>query len=335
MIHAIYILPMIYTLAACGTPIKEGSKLWSSSKTSSEGEQLTGPSGEDASTPERITGTYLVCMPSDDQVLRNQEKVSCRIEQDRKKVILSAASNDETKWQSGDLPADIAVSTTTEGTDSPWHVTYTYSSENNIDNSRILESSISVTYFDEDLGSTVTLSSKIIDVLESLNGVKKARFHFDSIRGGVGQGAGTIRKIEFKISGVWYRGKADMAVGEVKIGDFPAKFQGMPADLLMFASIFGYDSQGPLLPGSYASESPYDLLPGNSVYLEVQFDQPEAIEGIRLNNGEPFSLDEGGGSIPDKYHVETSEDGINWSYRPGSDISLSEFQSVIDFKWSK
>ncbi len=292
--------------------------------------------GEGAQQPERISGTYLTCAPTDNQIARNQEKISCRLNQDDIKVQLGDA--EQPNWSVSGLDSQTNVAIQENTGSSPWHVTYTYSSNQPLDNTKVMASTVKLTYTDKKSQQRVSLSAIVQTILQGLEDVKHVRVYFDSIkRDKDNPGSDTMYKAELKINGTWHTAFFNFLTTNmtIEIGPHLANLQASDNDLLMLKSVFGLGSFDFSIPNSYETYGSYDLKPEAEVYLEISFEQPSSIQGIRFNNGQPISSKDYVDGIPDQYHIETSQDRTKWKYLAGSDVTLSVATSIVDLEWSK
>ena len=292
---------------------------------------------ERASAPERVLGTYLVCVNKHTSEKEKNRQVSCRLEKDHKKYKLSATSN-KPQWEGEHTSDEVSLSAELEPKNSPWHITYTYKSDNKISQEEILDSTISLEYFDLDLGRDVRLTKKVKQILRELRKTKGLRIYIDSIAKTNNEHTEDQPRLEIKVDEEWLELQNNPSNMGFMLGHHLATFIGMPGDFSLLAGIFG-DSSYPYstsnrsstIETSFQTKSPYDVRSGYAVYIEVLFPGLKSIQGIRFKDRKKYALENLKSNMPDRFHLEMTPDGKSWRQLSDSTMTTQELFNVMEF----
>lgn len=147
-----------------------------------------------------------------------------------------------------------------------------------------------------------------------------------------GDGSTQIQNLRFHIDNLWYENdfSANRSIG--KIGPYTVNVSTNSLYNNSYEAFYAFQSNN--LPWSsefnaFAATEPFDVnrtkYPGG-VYINIQVANTAIqITGLDIRGGEPPFLRQ---CAPDRYHMEGSNDGLNWALIPGSTHTQSTVNGV-------
>lgn len=324
---------------------------------------------EFADLPNNTTGFYLTCTPIDKKPNQTSECLGCRIEdKDHNQTELQQIAK---KWEwSYESQNDLTINITDANkANSEWHVIYEFSNKGGIKNSDILDVTIKFNYESNDDGKNYSIEDKITKILKGIEKHTHVRLVFDSIQMADPTRPITyLETVEILIEDKWellkvHTGLLDsnppatspqkpsgiipslletisnIPINEsgpscpVTVGPYYTGFKGTLGDVFMLAGIIKLIDFDWSIGTSYSNSPPYDAK-AEPMTIQISFDQPRSVRGIRFNGGQSLTGKNLVSGVPDRVHLDVSKDGNSWQFVPFSEATKEEYIKVIDKLWS-
>ena len=273
---------------------------------------------ERVSQPQQISGSYLNCVTTIVKENINQYSYGCSIYLDGKRINLDK-SDTAVEWGA---EADTAH---TLYTNSKHHAIYVFDQEvSSTQKSPTLSARInSPTQQLTNNGALEFNLDKLFNKLGSRRYMRMALTSIHSRKSNSNSPAKRISSLEVNLNGEWFKMEPDLANQSLRLGKYEVDLIAKPADILMTLKILsGIEVEEVSSAGSYATTPPHDYV-NTPMYFVVDFGRDDVIvRGYRINGGEPMSYDEMPTGLVDKYHLELSDDALDWDIIKESEIDL-------------
>ena len=273
---------------------------------------------ERVSQPQQISGSYLNCVTTIVKENVNQYSYGCSIYQDGKRINLDK-SDTAVEWGA---EADTSH---TLYTNSKHHAIYVFDQEvSSTEKSPTLSAHVnSPTQQLTDNGALEFNLDKLFSKLGSRRYMRMALTSLNSRKSNSKSEAKRISSLEVNLNGEWLKMEPDLTNQSLRLGKYEVDLKAKPADILMTIKILsGIEVEEISSAGSYSPKPPHDYV-NKPMYFLVDFGKDDVIvRGYRINGGEPMSYDEMPTGLVDKYHLELSDDALDWDIIKESEIDL-------------
>ena len=308
----------------------------------------TSQDSENVDFPVNVSGAFLSCEFIDQSPNSQSETFGCNVLYDGQQVNPAEIASEwnwtvETAFEYSD-DVQVEIIDYRAEADAQHQVHFSFSTDGEIVNNDILNSVVNFNYTSLESGEALSIRERLMDVLAQLENKQYLRLSLESV---MVQQEGEFKRIdliELLVDGKWYTvwGRGILSIpptitigqGEDLIGRAVIPLDpSLQADATLLANAISDwgNGENQSLAGTRFSElAPHDA--DTPFVLDFRFSQPVSIEGIRFDGGNPNSAINATGA-PDKLHLEVSDDGQNWEFVSGSDISAKDVVSIVNMIW--
>ena len=281
---------------------------------------------EKVSQPQQVTGSYLACVTTIMRKNVNQYAYGCSIYKDEKRIDLSKSAIN-VEWRAkAEAPHRIY-------TNADHHAIYVFDQEiSSSDKSPVL--SAQITSPEHQLTSK-TLEYNLDDLFNKLGARRYMRMALTSVhsrKSNSGSSSKRISTIEINLNGEWFKVVPDLATQSIRLGKYEVELTAKPADIVGALKILTGTEHNISTSGSFSPIQPHDYV-DKPMYMAVDFGKDNVVtRGYRINNGEPMTYEEMPTGMVDKYHIELSDNGLDWDIIKESEIDIKNFATAKPLK---
>jgi hypothetical protein len=317
----------IMVLESCFS--RSTSGLLTETKATSEKSQDSSVTDETASDPQNVTGHYLVCQDIDRTFI--EATIGCNVYDSGSHSRIDVKSDvKNVNWRT-ETKSKSTISFFTD-TSTKYHAVYRFRRDvSSVDEYPVVFADI--TTLD---GRFETLKSQIDRWRIAISGHRFVRLILTSIHfaeGSSSSGSTTpVKSSEFNLNDQWVPVKADGMT--MYVGKYPMKIDASLFDLdLLFNLANGIPVTSLDATSGFSNAPPYDVK-SKPITITADFGSDRVkIGGFRVNGGEIIPLDKLPNGSFDKYHMETSDDGINWTPVKESYMDFEKTPDILNHEW--
>ena len=321
------------------TPVEATEEVLPEDQALAEAE--TADEDEVAQAPNNITGAYLTCAYAETEVSFTTDKVGCRVANEdagQDKITPTAV---ETWTWTADPPEGVKaeVVPVPDEEDSEWSVIINYSDDEALNPIALKDSTVSVV-IETNAGDTTEIKDTIEAALKGLEQKRYVRVLWDSIHMPKKEAANplTFKNMEILVDGQWHKvnyGIMTQLAREITVGPYKGKILGSENDFNLQKYSAGYSRFNKRYTASFSAEAPFDHIGETQPGIMFDFGKPVSASGMRFEGGKPIGDRELAKGLADFIHLEVSDDGVNWTLVPGSELSFDAFRDAMNFEWAK